>query len=78
MTTKNTKNVPAVTHAADLAGKAWARIEKAAAEVHAERAEKPTRSLQLVSSGAGFSAIIKSGNVTVQLEGDAFAVSTSD
>jgi hypothetical protein len=51
----------------------------AAAEVHAAETERRAeRSLQLVSSIGQLSALIKVGKTTVQIEGDSFAVSTSD
>jgi uncharacterized membrane protein YoaK (UPF0700 family) len=80
---KTTKaSVPAITEAAksaSLAVLAFARLEKAAAEVHAAETERPAeRSLQLVSTSGQLSALIKVGKTTVQIEGDSFAVSTSD
>jgi hypothetical protein len=36
------------------------------------------RSLRLVSAGEQFSALIKHGKTVIQIEGDAFAVTTED
>jgi hypothetical protein len=71
--------VPSITHSAGLAAKAFARLEKAAAEVHASESEKrATRSLQVVSTEGQLSALIRCGKTTIQIEGDSFAVSTTD
>lgn len=77
---KTSKNVPAIHEAAKAAGLAartWDRIEKRAAEVHAERAEKPAKSLQIVASGAGLRGLIQVGSVTIELHDNDFAVSTT-
>jgi hypothetical protein len=71
---KSKPNIPAVTRAAGLAGRAIARLEDAAAKTLAETVGKDGRSLRLVSQTGGLQALIKSGNVTIQIEGDAFAV----
>lgn len=70
------KEVSTVTKAAGLAGKAIARMEAQAEEVLAEGAKQ--RSLQLVSSGEQFSALIRHGKTTLQFEGDSFAVTHND
>jgi hypothetical protein len=71
------KSVPAVTREASLAGRALARLEAAAAEVHA--ASTRERELQLVSTQAGgFSALIKHGKTVVEIQGDSFAVRQMD
>lgn len=76
---KPTTTVPAIREASSLAAKAFERIEKAAAAVHAEEsAKRSERSLQLVSTSGQLSALIKVGKTTIQIEGDSFAVSTSD
>jgi len=36
------------------------------------------RSLRLVSAGEQFSALIRHGKTTIQIEGDVFAVTSSD
>lgn len=79
---KHKSNVPAITEAAreaSLATKAFARLERAAEAVHATENEKRSdRTLQLVSTAGQLSALIRVGKTTVQIEGDSFAVSTSD
>jgi hypothetical protein len=75
--TAHAKSVPAVTREASLAGRALARLEVAAAEVHA--ASTRERELQLVSTQAGgFSALIKHGKTVVEIQGDSFAVRQMD
>ncbi len=71
---KTTKNVPAVTQAAGLAGRAIARLEAEAKAVHSLCVENKKR-LQLLSSKEhGFSAIIRHGKTTVEIQGNDFAV----
>ena len=70
------KEVSTITKAAGLAGKTIARMEARAEEVLAEETKR--RSLQLVSSGEQFSALIRHGKTTFQFEGDAFAVTHND
>jgi len=75
---KHKSNVPAITREAGLAARALNRLEKEAATVHAAETERRERGLQLVSSKSGLSALIRSGKVTIQVEGDEFAVSIAD
>jgi len=70
------KEVSTITKAAGLAGKTIARMEACAELVHAEETKR--RSLQLVSSGEQFSALIRHGKTTLQFEGDSFAVTHND
>jgi hypothetical protein len=73
------KSVPAVTREASLAGRALARLEAAAAEIHSVETERRQRELQLVSTQAGgFSALIKHGKTVVEIQGDSFAVRQMD
>jgi hypothetical protein len=66
-----------VAKTSTLAGRALARLEAAAAEVH--RASLRERELQLVSTQAGgFSALIKHGKTVVEIQGDSFAVRQMD
>jgi hypothetical protein len=69
------KQLPAITAAAGLAGKAIARLETEARAVHSAES---ARRLQLVSAGGTFSALIKHGKTTIQIEGNDFAVSTAE
>jgi hypothetical protein len=69
-------NVPALTHAASLAGRAIARMEAQAEEVLAQGTKR--QSLQLVASGEQFTALIRHGKTTIQIEGDSFAVTQSN
>jgi hypothetical protein len=81
----------AVTEAARQAGQvaAYSPIGRAVAALrdHGEKARAPLgngcqRSLQAVSEGGNFSALIRSGPTTIQIEGDgehsSFAVTTHD
>jgi hypothetical protein len=68
----------AITEAAGLAARSIARLEKTAAAVHAAESERRERALQLVSTKGGFSALIRHGKTTIQIEGDDFAVSKSE
>jgi hypothetical protein len=70
--------IPAVTKAAGLASRALIRLEDAAKAALKDADAKDTRSLQLVQSNAGFSALIKSGRTTIQIENGDFAVSIAD
>ena len=71
---KTTKNVPAVTQAAGLAGRAIARLEAEAKAVHSLSVENEKR-LQLLSSKEhGFQAVIKHGSTVIEIQGDSFAV----
>ena len=71
---KTTKNVPAITQAAGLAGRAIARLEAEAKAIHLLSVENEKR-LQLLSSKEhGFSAIIRHGKTTVEIQGNDFAV----
>jgi hypothetical protein len=69
-------NVPALKQAASLAGRAIARMEAAAEEVLAQGTKR--QSLQLVASGEQFTALIRHGRTTIQIEGDSFAVTQND
>jgi hypothetical protein len=75
---KKSANIPAVTQAAGLAARSIARLEAEASSVHAAESEKRERALQLVSTKSGFSALIRHGKTTIQIEGDDFAVSQSE
>lgn len=68
----------AVTTAAGLAGRAMARLEKTASAIHASETDRRERGLQLVSTKTGLSALIKHGKVTIQIEGDDFAVTKGE
>lgn len=70
------KEVSTITKAAGLAGKTIARMEARAEEVLAEATKQ--RSLQLVSSGEQFTALIRHGKTTFQFEGESFAVTHND
>lgn len=77
MSKKN--KVTAITVAAreaSLAGRRVLAMQKEAAAVDKEETDRRSRSLQLVSSKEGLSALIRCGRVTVQIEGDEFAVSS--
>jgi hypothetical protein len=69
-------NVPAVTSAAGLAGRAIARLEAAAEAVHAQA--NGGRGFQAVSSKEGFAATIKHGKTLIEIQGDSFAVRQMD
>ena len=79
------KDVIAVTEAAraagqvanNLAGRVLA-LHKEAKRIDEAEVSRRARSLQLVSSKGGFSALIKAGKTTIQIEGDDFAVTSSD
>jgi hypothetical protein len=66
----------AVTREAELAAKALARLEDAAAEIHA--AETTRRGFQAVSSPNGFQALIRHGKTIVEIQNDSFAVRQLD
>lgn len=68
----------AVTEAASLAGRAIARLEEAAAKIHATETERRDRSLQLVSQSGQLNIVIRQGKTLVQIQGDDFAVSTGE
>jgi hypothetical protein len=70
--TKDKSSVPAVTMAAGLAGRSIARLEAAAAEVHAKA--NGQRGFQAVSSKEGFSAVIKHGKTLIEIQDESFAV----
>lgn len=78
MAKNKNSNVPAISAAASLAGRALARLEKEAATIHTSETERHERGLQLVSSKDGFSALIKHGKTTIQIEGNSFAVTQAD
>jgi len=69
-------NVPAITNAAGLAGRAIARLEAAAEAVHAQA--NGGRGFQAVSSKEGFAATIKHGKTLIEIQGDSFAVRQTD
>lgn len=66
----------AVTEAAGLAGRALAALNAQGAKISEDLNDH--NSLQLVKSPGNFSALIKHGNTTVQIEGCSFAVTTHD
>jgi hypothetical protein len=71
---KTTKNVPAITQAAGLAGRAIARLEAEAKAIHSLSVENEKR-LQLISSkSAGFQALIRHGHTVIEIQGDDFSV----
>lgn len=60
--------------AATLAARSWARVEEAAqAALASTRVEQ---SLRIVASQGHFSALIRAGNTTVQIEDGSYAVTT--
>lgn len=71
-------NVPALKAAVSLAARQIAAMERNAREVHEDETERRERRLQLVSSPAGLSALIKNDRFVVQIEGDSFAVTSRD
>jgi hypothetical protein len=86
MTKSPTKLVPAVTiaeasrelagirKAATMAGRDMARLEGEAERIAAATGATG-RSLRMVASEGGLSALIRCGGTTIQIEGDEFAVS---
>ena len=70
---KTTKNVPAITQAAGLAGRAIARLEAEAKAIHSLSVENEKR-LQLLSSKGTFQAVIRHGNTVVEIQDDSFAI----
>jgi len=75
---KTTKNVPAITQAAGLAGRAIARLEAAAEAVHQSETARRERGLQLISTKDTFSAVIRHGKTLVEISGSDFAISQTD
>ncbi|WOJ90466.1 hypothetical protein RZS28_03990 [Methylocapsa polymorpha] len=69
------RQLDGVRRAASMAGRAMQRLE-AEAERIAGDVGTSSRSLRLVSAGEQFSALIRHGKTTIQIEGDAFAVTT--
>lgn len=69
------KEITTVTQAAGLAARSLARLEQAAAEVHASESD---RRLQMVSAKDGFRAVIKHGRTLIEIDGDSFAVTQSE
>lgn len=65
----------AITAAAGLAARSLARLEQAAAVVHASESD---RRLQMVSAKDGFRAVIKHGRTLIEIDGDSFAVTQSE
>lgn len=62
----------------ELASRMLRRIE-AQADAGADRTETSiARYLQLVSDSRGFSAVIKHGTTTIEIQGDSFAVTTGE
>jgi hypothetical protein len=78
METNMTKAVSTITKAASLAGRAIARLEAEAETIHAAETDRRERGLKLVSTKDGLSALIRHGKVTIQIEGDDFAVTKSE
>jgi hypothetical protein len=76
--TKEAKAVLTITKAASFAGRAIARLEAEAQAVHTAETERRDRSLHLVSTRDQVSALIRVGKLTIQVEGDDFAVTKSD
>ena len=76
MAIQKSTTVPAITQAASLAARAVARLEANAAVIHAEATEK--RGFQAVSTKDGFSALIRSGKTTIEIQDDSFVVRQSD
>ena len=70
------RQVQAVTQAASLAAKALARLEDAAAKVHAS--ETTRRGFQAVSSPSGFQALIRHRKTVVEIQNDSFAIRQLD
>jgi len=70
------KEVSTITKAAGMAAKNLERMEACAKLVLDEETKR--RSLQLVSTGEQFTALIRHGKTTLQFEGDAFAVTHND
>ena len=66
----------AVTASADMAGRALAALNAKGEEIAAKL--NGNDSLQLVKARGQFSALIRHGNTTVQIEGYSFAVTTHD
>jgi hypothetical protein len=71
-----TRELDGIRKAATMAGRAIARLEANAAEVHAEATNK--RGFQAVSSKDGFSALIRHGRTLFEIQGDDFAVRQTD
>lgn len=79
MKQKHKAAVPAVSHAAGLAGRALARLQAEANAVHSAETERRERGLQLVSTkDQGFNAVIRHGRTIVEISGDDFAVRQID
>lgn len=68
--------LPAVSKSFTLAARSIARMEAAAAAVHAEA--NGERGFQAVSSKEGFSAVIRHGRTLIEIQGDDFAVKQTD
>lgn len=71
------RELDGVRKAASLAGRAMQRLE-AEAERIAGEVGMSGRSLRLVSAGEQFSALIRHGKTTIQIEGDAFAITQGE
>jgi len=71
------RQLDGVRKAASMAGRAMQRLE-AEAERIAGDVGTSGRSLRLVSAGEHFSALIRHGKTTIQIEGDDFAVTTEN
>jgi hypothetical protein len=69
-------NVPSISHAAGLAGRAIARLEAAAESGHAQA--NGGRGFQAVSSKEGFAATIRHGKTLIEIQNDSFAVRQID
>jgi hypothetical protein len=72
----STSTPPAVAKSLTLSARAQARLEAAAAAVHAEANSE--RGFQAVSSKEGFSAMIRHGRTLIEIQGDDFAVRQTD
>jgi hypothetical protein len=68
---------PVTDKQVSLAARAIARLEAAAASINESEMVRRDRTLQLVSTkDRPFSALIRHGRTTIQIEGDDFAVTT--
>ena len=70
------RELDGIRKAATMAGRAMARLEANAAEVHADATNR--RGFQAVSSKDGFSALIRHGKTVIEISGDDFAVRQTD
>jgi hypothetical protein len=71
-------NVSAITQTTSLAAIQFAALEQDTKAVEASEFKRRERSLRLISSGNGFSALIKRGKMAIQTEGKDFAITTQN